>query len=102
MGATVMHSGGMVGTGGTARQVPASLFAGAQRFHSGGWPGLRSDEVPAILQRGERVLSRREASGGGGGVNVMISTPDARSFQASRAQIAADLARAVGAGRRGI
>lgn len=102
MGATVMHSGGMVGTGGTARQVPASLFAGAQRFHSGGWPGLRSDEVPAILQRGERVLSRREVAGGGGGVNVVINTPDARSFQASRAQIAADLARAVGAGRRGI
>lgn len=101
-GATVMHSGGIVGSGGTARQVPASLFAGAQRFHGGGWPGLRSDEVPAILQRGERVLSRSEVAQGGSGVVVNIQTPDPRSFQASRAQIAADLARAVGAGRRGI
>ena len=101
-GATVMHSGGMVGSGGTTRSVPSSLFAGAQRFHSGGWPGLASDEVPAILQRGERVLSRREVAAGGGGVNVTIQTPDPRSFQSSRAQIAADLARAVGAGRRGI
>ena len=84
------------------RSVPSSLFAGAQRFHSGGWPGLASDEVPAILQRGERVLSRREVAAGGGGVNVTIQTPDPRSFQSSRAQIAADLARAVGAGRRGI
>ena len=101
-GATVMHSGGMVGSGGSMRSVPSSLFAGAQRFHSGGWPGLASDEVPAILQRGERVLSRREVAAGGGGVNVTIQTPDPRSFQSSRAQIAADLARAVGAGRRGI
>lgn len=103
MGASVLHGGGMAGSGGSMRQVPASLFAGAQRFHSGGWPGLASDEVPAILQRGERVLSRREVAGGsGGGVNVNIQTPDVRSFQASRAQIAADLARAVGSGRRGI
>ena len=30
-------------------------------MHAGGWAGLAPDEVPAILQRGERVLSRREA-----------------------------------------
>ena len=32
-------------------------------MHSGGCAGLRPDEVPAILQRGERVLSRREVAG---------------------------------------
>jgi hypothetical protein len=32
-------------------------------MHAGGWAGLRPDEVPAILQCGERVLSRREVAG---------------------------------------
>lgn len=46
------------------RRVPALAFADAPRMHAGGWAGLRPDEVPAILQRGERVLSRREVSAG--------------------------------------
>ena len=75
-------------------------------MHSGGWAGLRPDEVPAILQRGERVLSRREAAGYGGAsaptVNVTINTRDAESFRQSRTQVAADIARAVSLGRRGM
>ncbi len=77
-------------------------FADAPRMHSGGWAGLRSDEVPAILQRGERVLSRREAAGSGGSVTVNINARDAESFRQSRAQISADIARAVAMGRRGM
>jgi len=58
----------------------------APRFHSGAWVG--SDERPAILQTGERVLSRQEvasmggsravdgAARGGGGVTVNVSTLD--------------------------
>ena len=99
--ANVMHSGGLVGSGGSARMVPASLFAGAQKMHGGGWAGLRSDEVPAILQRGERVLSRREAAGHGS-ITVNIQTRDAESFRQSRAQVSADIARAVAMGRRGM
>ena len=59
---------------------------------------------PAILQRGERVLSRREAQsyGAGGGVNVTIMARDAESFRQSRTQVAADIARAVSLGRRGM
>ena len=60
--AAVLHTGGHVGQAGTTRSVPAYAFAGAPRLHRGGWAGLRPDEVPAILQRGERVLSRREVS----------------------------------------
>jgi hypothetical protein len=83
--------------------VPAMAFAAAPRMHSGGVAGLRHDEVPAILQRGERVLSRREAQGyGGGGVNVTIMARDAESFRQSRTQVAADIARAVSLGRRGM
>ena len=74
--------------------VPALTFAGATRMHSGGMVGLRHDEVPAILQRGERVLSRREAQDYGNGVTVNINARDAESFRQSRTQIAADIARA--------
>ncbi len=102
--ANFLHAGGMVGAPGPGRVVPALAFAGAPRMHSGGWAGLRPDEVPAILQRGERVLSRREAAGygTGGNVTVNINARDAESFRQSRTQIAADIARAVSLGRRGM
>ena len=102
--ANILHAGGMVGSPGPGRMVPALAFANAPRMHSGGWAGLRPDEVPAILQRGERVLSRREAAGfgTGGNVTVNINARDAESFRHSRTQIAADIARAVSLGRRGM
>jgi hypothetical protein len=107
--AGVLHAGGVVGSPGQHRFVPAAAFAGAPRLHAGGWAGLAPDEVPAILQRGERVLSRREARDYGRGeagtapvVNVTIMTRDAESFRQSRTQVAADIARAVSLGRRGL
>ncbi|KAA2315118.1 phage tail tape measure protein [Pseudooceanicola sediminis] len=101
--ANVLHAGGMVGSAGPSRMVPAMAFAAAPRMHDGGMTGLRHDEVPAILQRGERVLSRREAqSYGAGGVNVTVMARDAESFRQSRTQVAADIARAVSLGRRGM
>jgi hypothetical protein len=105
--ANILHAGGVVGAPGPGRIVPALAFAGAPRMHGGGWAGLRPDEVPAILQRGERVLSRREAAGYGGrggapSVNVTILTRDAESFRQSRTQVASDIARAVSMGRRGL
>jgi len=49
------------------------------------------------------MLSRREAqSYGGVGVNVTIMARDAESFRQSRMQVAADIARAVSLGRRGM
>ncbi|GHE01039.1 hypothetical protein GCM10008024_15090 [Allgaiera indica] len=108
--AGVFHAGGVVGGPAPSRMVPAMAFAGAPRMHAGGavgaptWVGLRPDEVPAILQRGERVLSRREAQsyGADGGVTINIKTRDAESFRQSRTQVAADIARAVALGRRGL
>jgi len=103
IGASVHHAGGMVGNG-PRRMVPAMAFAGAPRMHNGGWAGLKPGEIPAILQRGERVLSRREVAAGVGNapVNINIQTRDAESFRQSRAQVAADIARAVSLGRRGM
>jgi len=98
----ILHAGGMVGGAAPSRMVSAMAFANAPRMHSGGWAGLRSDEVPAILQKGERVLSRREAAGYWGGVTININARDAESFRQSRAQISADIARAVAMGRRGV
>lgn len=102
--AGVFHEGGRVGAAGATRMVPAAAFAGAPRFHGGGGFGLKPDEQAAILQRGERVLNRRETRDweAGGGTTVVINARDAESFRASQAQIAADIARAVGFGRRGL
>lgn len=106
--ANILHRGGMVGAPGPGRMVPALAFAGAPRMHAGGWAGIKPDEVPAILQRGERVLSRRDAAGYGQGsssapaVNVTIMARDAESFRQSRTQVASDIARSVSLGRRGI
>ena len=75
------HRGGVVGISAPTftRSVPAMAFAGAPRLHSGGgW--FRSDEYPAILQRGERVLNRDETAAyhagmaaGGGGSRVVVN-----------------------------
>jgi hypothetical protein len=116
--AAVAHSGGVIGVSALPqRQVPAMAFAGAPRLHAGGMvglqrssgiAGLRPDEVPAILQRGERVLSRREVAegqrGGGGDrgvtVNMTITTPNADSFRRSQGQITAEMSRAIARARR--
>ena len=58
--AAVNHTGGLVGSTNTSRKISPIAFAGAPRMHSGGVAGLRSDEVPTILQRGEEVLTRKD------------------------------------------
>jgi lambda family phage tail tape measure protein len=58
-----VHSGGVIGQDGRPRYVHPAYFENAPRMHLG---GLAGDEVPAILQRGERVIPR----GGSGGVTI--------------------------------
>lgn len=55
---SIFHDGGIAGGPAPSRAVPASVFAGAPRYHGGGIAGLAPDEVPAILQRGEPVFPR--------------------------------------------
>ena len=95
--AGLFHEGGVVGAGGQSRAVPASAFMGARRFHTGGIPGLSADEVPAILQKGEEVLTRsdprHQANGGtvgspaGGDLHVHLHTPPGTPAQ-QRASLA--------------
>ena len=72
--AGLFHDGGIVGSGGGSISVPMGVFAGAPRLHSGGY--LKPDEVPAILQTGEMVLSRKQvaAMGSGGMGDVQVNT----------------------------
>ncbi|SEL11957.1 phage tail tape measure protein, lambda family [Roseateles sp. YR242] len=79
MAGSFFHGGGVVGTDSPARtrSLPASTWAGAPKFHSG---MLASDEYPAILQKGESVLTAAQmramgaasSSGSGGDVKVEV------------------------------
>ena len=68
----ILHSGGIAGRDGYGhgRSVSPSVFAGAPRYHNGGIAGLKPDEVPAILQKGERIIPRNASSSGASSVVV--------------------------------
>lgn len=84
--AGLFHDGGVVGEGGGLRAASASWFTNAKRYHGGGIPGLKSNEVPAILEKGEEVLTRDDSrhamnGGGGGKPNVkIVNAIDAGDF----------------------
>lgn len=72
--AGLFHSGGVAGSSNRPRAVSPGWFQSAVRYHSGGLAGLAPDEVPAILQRGEEILTKTDArhranggAAGGGG-----------------------------------
>lgn len=78
------HTGGVVGrTALQTKPVSPAWFSSATRYHSGGIAGLRPDEVPTILQRGEEVLTAsdpRHRDNGGMAPNVnlkVVNTIDA-------------------------
>ena len=73
----ILHSGGTAGSDGYGhgRSVSPSVFSGAPRYHNGGVAGLKPNEVPAILQKGELVIPR---GGSRGGSFTYAPTIDAR------------------------
>ncbi|MEH3123008.1 MAG: phage tail length tape measure family protein [Sphingomonas phyllosphaerae] len=93
--AGVNHTGGIAGSaGGVQRMVPAAAFARAMRYHTGGIAGFKPNEVPAILEEGEEVLTkgdpRHRANGGaGGGREQPISVKNINLFD--RAELAAEM-----------
>lgn len=71
--ANIAHSGGLLGADGLpSRQVSATLFAGARRFHTG---GLVSGEVPIIARQGEAVFTpgQLRALGGAGATKPQVN-----------------------------
>lgn len=72
------HTGGVVGASMQPMFAHPAVFANAVRYHTGGIAGLAPDEVPAILRRGEEVLTagdarhRNNAGGSEGSVNVSV------------------------------
>lgn len=90
----LFHEGGIVGEGGGRPiNIPVSEMINAPRFHS----GLKADEFPAILQKGEEVIpkdeveSNRRSRGGRRDVIINVTTPDADSFRSSRRQMSREL-----------
>ncbi len=103
---SIFHEGGIAGGAAPSRIVHPAVFAGAPRYHSGGIAGLKPNEVPAILERGERIIPNGRKGGGrmGSSVNVTmnITTPDANSFRSSKAQVTAEAAKALDRARRNL
>lgn len=53
------HRGGVMGQSRTfTRSVSADMFTNAVRYHTGGIVGLKPNEMPAILEKNEEVLTR--------------------------------------------
>lgn len=59
-GGGVLHGGGIAGFPNRSRKVSPLWFTAATRYHSGGVAGLRPNEVPTILEKGEEVLTRSD------------------------------------------
>lgn len=74
--AMVRHDGGIAGGAGRTRMVNPAIFAGAPRYHTGKGMGLKPNEVPAILEADEEVLTRQDprhvANGGGGSTGTSV------------------------------
>lgn len=86
----LLHDGGIAGDPNSPkRAVPAAWLHGARRFHTG---GLAGDEVPAILQKGERVLSRSQTADYNSGMSQpggisIVNNIDARGATADTVKL---------------
>ena len=57
----VAHTGGVIGSSGLqTRMASPAILRNALRYHTGGIAGLAPDEVPAILRKGEEVLTQND------------------------------------------
>lgn len=80
--AAVAHSGWNVGSGGVRRSVNMGLFSNAPRLHD----GLMADEYPAILQRGEEVVSKADVKSRGSSQGVVINIHESPGTKATAEQ----------------
>lgn len=93
----ILHDGGIAGKDGYGhgRAFAAANFDNAPRYHNGGIAGLKPNEVPAILERGERVIPKGQSGGDGGTSFTYAPQIDARGADAGAVQrLEAAMARA--------
>jgi exonuclease VII large subunit len=99
---SLFHDGGIVGSSRVpTRAVPAAAFYDAPRYHSGGFAGrmpFANDELPAVLKRGELVLTQeqqRAVAGNGRPINqtVIVQTSDPGQFSRTKDQMAREMRR---------
>lgn len=92
----IAHGGGIIGATQMSRPFNPALFVGAARAHSGAMVGLKSNEVPAILQTGEEVLTadnkRHINNAGKGQDNTMQSSSIRNVLVFSEDEIAGSMA----------
>jgi phage-related minor tail protein len=101
--ASFFHGGGVVGgVQSMTRAVSPMLFATAARYHGGGIAGLAPDEVPAVLRKGEEVLTeddpRHRANSGGGRIEnlkIEVNVSGANANNAEQQQLGDKLGRAI-------
>lgn len=60
LGGAVAHDGGTIGSTSRSRSLSPQTWATAAYYHTGGVAGLRSNEVPAILERGETIRTEAQ------------------------------------------
>ncbi len=101
------EKGGVMASGRVRAFAKGGVVTGPQTFPMrGGRTGLMGEAGPEAimpLTRGaDGSLGVRAEGGGGGSVHVTmnISTPDAESFRRSKAQVAAEMNRALARGKR--
>jgi hypothetical protein len=103
LSAGVAHAGGIIGDPYMpTRPVPAEVFLDVPRYHRGGIAGsmpFASDEVPAVLRRGEMVLTERQQTavanrGSPAPLTINIRSDDPGAFNRSKTQIAQEMGRA--------
>lgn len=116
LGATGIKYGFTAASGSGKKKKHDGGWAGTPRYHAGTWVGMQEEEM-AILQTGERVLSRAEvgamggaravdaaARGGGargrGGITINVQALDAKSAAESfESQVGRGMRRALASGR---
>ena len=97
--------GGVIDSGHVKKFAQGGIVNGPTLFPMRGGTGLMGEAGPEAimpLRRGANGQLGVSGSAGGTIVNVTINTQDADSFQRSRTQVAATLARAVDRGRRNL
>lgn len=60
LGGAVAHGGGTIGSTTRSRMLSPSVWNTAAYYHSGGVAGLKSNEIPTILERGETIRTEAQ------------------------------------------